>query len=199
MSKVVSDQHLSSQGDPEKQGALLIQLARDALEAVFSHVVSFASLNGSLAESFSEKRGVFVSLWANGAMRGCIGTPFPDQPLGKMIQEFALKAAFEDSRYLPVTAEELPKLEIQIILLTSPQPIQPKEIKIGVHGLIVRHIEGIGVLLPDAIMIEQQWTVRQFLANTCLKGGLHHEAWQDEGTEIYAFETRVIKESQFKA
>ena len=74
-----------------------------------------------------EPRGVFVTLKKRGDLRGCIGHMVPDRPLAELVGAMALQSAFEDPRFSPVTARELPDLEIEISVLTPMKPVSGPE------------------------------------------------------------------------
>lgn len=51
-------------------------------------------------------------------LRGCMGT-FSPKKLHRGLSEYTLISAFKDSRFQPIVAEELPRLECGISLLTN--------------------------------------------------------------------------------
>ena len=55
-------------------------------------------------------------------LRGCVGYAVPIAPLYRAVAETARAAAFEDSRFLPVTKEEALKLEVSLSVLSPPVP-----------------------------------------------------------------------------
>jgi AmmeMemoRadiSam system protein A len=92
-------------------------------------------------EHLKEHRGAFVTLNKHGQLRGCIGTIQPSRPLYQVVEEMAAAAAFEDSRFSPLTVHELKDLELEISVLTPLQRIKDiNEIEIGKHGLISRRV-----------------------------------------------------------
>ncbi len=70
------------------------------------------------SQTLHEKRGAFVTLHKRDNLRGCIGYIRAQKPLHQTIREMALAAAFQDSRFKPVTKNELADLEIEISVLT---------------------------------------------------------------------------------
>ncbi len=71
----------------------------------------------------------------------------------------------------------------------------PKEIKIGVHGLIVEKGFYKGLLLPQ-VPVEWGWDEMEFLSQTCWKAGLPPDCWLDENTKIYAFTAEIFEEEE---
>ncbi len=104
----------------------LLRLARRSIEEVVS---SERSPEDIPRESiFSERCGVFVSLHVGGRLRGCIGVIEPNEPLGETVVHCALGAAFEDVRFPPLRAEEIPDMTVEVSLLTPMQVVRPEEV-----------------------------------------------------------------------
>jgi AmmeMemoRadiSam system protein A len=144
---------------------------------------------------FAEKRGVFVTLHARGRLRGCIGVIEAFEPLGQSIARCAASAAFEDPRFSPVSAAELPELQIELSVLFPPEPILPENIEIGKHGLLVSQAAKRGLLLPQ-VAVQQKLGREHFLEETCRKAGLAPRAWQEPETQILGFTCEVFSESR---
>ncbi|MCQ9208473.1 MAG: AMMECR1 family protein, partial [Omnitrophica bacterium] len=85
--------------------------------------------------------------------------------------------------------------DIEISVLTQPKKVEDvKELKMGVHGVIVKKGNARGVFLPQ-VAIETGWNREEFLSNLCAhKAGLSPGAWKDEGTELYSFTAQVFEE-----
>ena len=114
------------------------------------------------SERLKEPRGAFVTLTMGGHLRGCIGALVGTMPLHEMVQKMAIQAATRDPRFPPVSARELPFLEIEISVLGPLTPIQRVEdIVVGTHGLFLIHGNHSGVLLPQ-VASEYGWD-RHFL------------------------------------
>ena len=143
---------------------------------------------------FGEKRGCFVTLTEGGKLRGCIGFPEPVLPLIEALVDAAMGAC-RDPRFPALDASELPKIKIEISVLTRPKPVKPSEVKVGKDGLIVRRGFYSGLLLPQ-VAAEYGWSREEFLGQTCIKAGLPPNAWKGKGTEILAFQAEVFSESK---
>lgn len=144
------------------------------------------------------RRGVFVTLYKDGALRGCIGHLLDDLPLSEVVPQMAIAAATQDPRFPRVLAGEVDALEIEISILTPPQRVRDlNEIEVGRHGLMVRRGVNSGLLLPQ-VATQQGWNREQFLAYTCVKAGLRPEAFRMPGTVIESFETQVFSEAGFQ-
>jgi AmmeMemoRadiSam system protein A len=138
----------------------------------------------------SEPRGVFTTLYLDGELRGCVGYVVPIAPLYRAVAETACAAAFEDSRFLPVTNEEAPRLEVSLSVLSCLFPISPEAVEVGRHGLIISLGGHRGLLLPQ-VAVEQGWSREIFLEQTCRKAGLPLDAWR-KGATIEAFTAEVF-------
>jgi AmmeMemoRadiSam system protein A len=175
----------------EKDQELLLQLARNAIKTTVLKGRQLPVVH-SLSPLLREKRGVFVTLWMEGELRGCIGFPYPVKPLGEAVQEAAICAALQDFRFPPVKEEEVSRIEIEISVLTPPKEIKADQVKVGIHGLIVSQGQRSGLLLPQVAM-DYHWDSKTFLEQTSIKAGLPKNAWKD-GAKLYAFEAQVFSE-----
>ncbi len=174
----------------QKEKAFALETARSAAGLFVKDGVKFKPENAP--KSFNEKRGCFVTLTENGELRGCIGYPEPVMPLAEALVESAISAC-RDPRFPPLDASELPKIKIEVSVLTRPKPIKPADVKVGRDGLIVRKGFYSGLLLPQ-VATEYGWSREEFLSQTCIKAGLPPDAWKDKGTEILAFHAEVFGE-----
>ena len=176
----------------------LLALARRALEAHFSGDPP-PRLGSDRAEAFGQPRALFVTLSRNGELRGCIGTLAPQGDLSRMVPKFALRAAFADPRFPPLTAEELEKCDIEISVLTPPAPLDdPEAIEIGRDGLILEARGSSGLLLPQ-VATEWKFNRERFLAELSRKAGLPADAWRDPDARIWVFQAEVFGEKQVES
>ena len=182
----MSELHIS----PETAHALL-QLARSTVTsavcgAPFPEPPSFSQA--------MQQAGAFVTIHRRGKLRGCIGN-FEPAPLGRIVQEMALAAAFEDPRFPPVSEPELGELDFEISVLSPRFPIAPEDVQIGVHGLFIRRGYHRGVLLPQ-VPVEWGWDRETFLQEVCHKAGLPSDAWKLPDTFLEAFTSQILRESK---
>jgi AmmeMemoRadiSam system protein A len=143
--------------------------------------------------ALSQPRGAFVSLYRGGILRGCVGQVENPGPLAEVVARAAINAALHDSRFPPISAEEIATLEIEISVLTSPEPFLPEAIVAGLHGLLVVRGSFRGLLLPQ-VATERKWSGRRLLEETCIKAGLARDAWRDPATEVFGFTAEVFSE-----
>ncbi len=172
-------------GLTEQDKRQLRLIARSALEnKARKKIMPSVSVN---SDKLKEKRGVFVSLYKRGMLRGCLGVIETSKPLFQTVMEMAESAASEDPRFRCLTEDELPYIDFEISVLTALQEItDPGEIKMGVHGILVRKGLDSRLLLPQ-VAVERNWDSLTFLQETCRKAGLSEDAWKDGDTQIYKF------------
>lgn len=181
-------------------GEVMVRTARHVVE---EHLRGRQIAPDAAFESkFSFRSGVFVTLSRRKSLRGCIGRPYPEQSLSSALLDAAVCAATEDPRFDPVGLDELDEITFEVTVLTAPQKISvdkpeeyPSRIKVGRDGLIVRHVLGSGLLLPQ-VPVEYGWHAREFLEYTCEKAGLGRESWMGRDIEILAFQAIIFKEEE---
>ncbi len=173
----------------------LIELAKRSVEAAArGKPVPNPETKSNLLD---DKGAAFVTLKKNGKLRGCIGHVIARIPLVDCVNDVARSAAIHDTRFSPVSPEELADLTYEISVLTAPEPIVPQDVVVGVHGLIMSRGGRSGLLLPQ-VPIEWKWDREEFLAHTCRKAGLPLDCWKDSATEIKSFRAIVFGEEDLE-
>jgi AmmeMemoRadiSam system protein B/AmmeMemoRadiSam system protein A len=169
----------------------LLRLARSALTEYVGKQAVVEDRTGRA--ELATPRGAFVTLTKRGALRGCIGFIEPVAPLGRAVIQAAIYAAAEDPRFPPVAPSELKDLRIEISVLTPLREIDnPREVKVGTHGLVVERDGRRGLLLPQ-VPVENGWDRETFLEEGSLKAGLPRDAWR-RGAKLFVFEAIVFHE-----
>lgn len=182
----------------EKQRKRLLDIARGSIEVYLNtgKKMEISENDPALVEHY----GAFVTLHKHGRLRGCIGNLIGNQPLYLTIRDMAVEAAMNDSRFTPLTKEELALgVEIEISVLSPMEKINnPDMIELGTHGVLVRSGYRSGVFLPQ-VAIETGWTKDEFLSNLCAqKAGLAPLAWREASTDIYIFTAEVFSREKLK-
>lgn len=173
----------------ERERRILLELARNSIRT------KIAGQSPPSTDHAPEKDGgAFVTLHADGRLRGCIGLLRSPQPLGETVVEMARSAAFRDPRFPPVTAGELADIDIEISLLSPFSPIAPEEVVVGTHGLYLRRGARSGLLLPQ-VPVEQGWDRETFLSHLCLKAGLPDRSWEEGDALLEGFTAEVFGET----
>jgi hypothetical protein len=142
-----------------------------------------------------EREGAFVSIYNQGRLRGCVGQIIGRAPLYQTVRDMTIASATEDSRFLPVSKDELGQMDLEISVLSKPREIRnTDEITLGVHGVIISRGSRLGVFLPQ-VADETGWSKEEFLSNLCThKAGLPADCWKDPGTKIEIFSADVFGE-----
>jgi AmmeMemoRadiSam system protein A len=176
----------------------LLQLARRVILDHLGEKTTPLPPAGSAPE-FMEKRGCFVTLHANGRLRGCIGIIEPIKSLIAAVKENAVHAGFHDPRFSPVTLQEMKHVTIEISILTKPVPLNyqnaddlKKQLKPGVHGVILTHGHHRATFLPQ--VWEQLPAAEDFLGHLCQKAGVEKTCWKDTKTAVEVYEVSVFSE-----
>jgi MEMO1 family protein len=179
----------------------LLNLARQSIrDVVTTGATPEVSTNG-FAKTLLEPRGCFVTLTKQGQLRGCIGHILPLEALWKAICDNARYAAMRDPRFRPVQRDELAALEIEISVLTEPQPVRftsSDDLLAQLHpykdGVVLR-VDG-----RTATYLPQVWShipnKVQFLESLSEKAGCEPSAWRGAGTTVATYQVESFKEGE---
>lgn len=184
-------------------GTLLIQLAKAAIihRLLPDEEKAAPDLSNPPPSWLKEKRGVFVTLHKNGALRGCIGTLEPEKTILESVQENACHAAFDDTRFPPVTLEKLEEIQIEVSLLSVPEKMHYSDAKDLLaqvvpfqHGVIVQKGYHRATFLPQ--VWEQLPDPESFLTQLCLKARLDAHAWQAGDLKVFTYQVQSFTENR---
>jgi AmmeMemoRadiSam system protein A len=169
----------------------LLAIARTALNA---HVTGAPPPVPEPTDGTALLAGAFVSLHKRGELRGCIGHLEANEPLARVVARCAVAAGSSDPRFDAITAAELTELVVEVSVLGPLEPVSSlHEIEIGRHGLVVERQWRRGLLLPQ-VAVHWNWDRETFVAQTCYKAGLPHDAWKN-GASMWRFEAEVFGET----
>ncbi len=128
-----------------------VNLARQTIETYIGEGFLIDVPDALPAEMTEKKAGAFVSIHKLGRLRGCIGTILPTtDSIAQEIINNAVSASTRDPRFEPITADELPYLEINVDILGEPEDISsPDQLDVKRYGVIVTNGYRRGLLLPD--------------------------------------------------
>jgi MEMO1 family protein len=174
----------------------LIALAKETIDKCVKgqRITDYAPKN----EILKRICGAFVTIHKKGDLRGCIGHIIATEPLYKTVQDMAVSAALQDPRFMPVSKEELPLLDIEISVLSPFEIVKDiEEIQVGVHGLMISKGGYRGLLLPQ-VATEYNWDRETFLQQTCRKAGLPNNAYKDPNAVIEKYSAIVFGEKDVK-
>lgn len=153
-----------------------------------------------LAAKLTATRGCFVTLTQGGRLRGCIGHIQPMMPLYQAIIDNARNAAIRDPRFLPVSAREVAELEIEISVLTVPQPLafnspedllrqlrpQKDGVVLNIRGRVATYLPQVWEQLPDKV---------EFLDTLAEKAGCASGDWRKPGVTVSIYQVESFTES----
>jgi uncharacterized protein (TIGR00296 family) len=187
----------------DDDGEFLVKVARKTVDE-YVHQKNKLQKPEDTPDYLRVESGVFVTLNIQKgditSLRGCIGRPYPTQPLIDATIDSAVDAAVHDPRFPPVSPEELDSILVELSVLTPPMKLEysnPDEllnlVKVGRDGLIASRGMWRGLLLPQ-VPVEWKWNAKEFLQHTCNKAGLPTDAWKEPDTEFMAFQAEIFGE-----
>lgn len=180
-----------------EQGAILLRIARQAIEGAFDRRTPEIEDPPWMAETGAS----FVTLRQHDELRGCIGTLEPRRPLGEDVAANALNAAFRDPRFPPLQEQELDSTEIEISVLSPMTPIPfvdekdaAARLRPGEDGVVLEYRGRRGTFLPQ--VWENLPDARRFLAHLKRKAGLAEDFWSPE-IRLYRYTVAKFRESDY--
>lgn len=178
---------------------IIIDIARASIESFVKHGKELTIDLDKLPKELQKLKGVFVSIYKNKELRGCIGFPYPIYPLAIAIAK-AAREACRDPRFEPLSEEELEDIKVEVTILGELKRIDNKvKDRRELLDLLDRN-KGYMIVrgFYSGLFLPQVWEIikdkEEFLENLCLKAGLRKNYWLDEKTEIYEFEAEIISE-----
>lgn len=188
----------------EEQGRILARLARQTIADELGDTSRTADDfdQGIFSDpTFQEKTGTFVTLKKKGQLRGCIGSLTSSETIAAGVKRNAASAAFGDPRFSPLTREELADIEIEISILTEPQPLDYNDgddllvkLRANVDGVILKKGSAGATFLPQ--VWKQLPRPEDFLSHLCRKAGLPEDAWKTDDLEISTYQVQYFHEKK---
>ena len=189
----------------DEDGNFLVGLARKTVDEYVTQMRK-SEVPEDTPAHLKEKSGVFVTLnsttGSRVSLRGCIGRPYPSQPLVEAVIDSSVDSAVNDPRFPPVTPKELDTIIVDLSVLTPPKKIEyskPEDllnlVKVGRDGLIAVRGMWRGLLLPQ-VPVDWKWDTLEYLEHTCNKAGLPEDAWKDPKTELMSFQAVIFGEEK---
>ena len=163
------------------QGEILLPIARSSISEALGQPLEAAEN----AVWLQDKAACFVTLTQHQQLRGCIGTLKAHRPLLDDVKSNARAAAFQDTRFSPLTAKELNFTEIEISLLSATQLIDFSneqealaQLKPGIDGVVFEYGSYRSTFLPQ--VWQQLPDTTEFIAHLKQKAGLSPDFWADD-------------------
>lgn len=162
----------------------LLKLAREVIERGVAGKKRLVPNLEQYSEPLQTPGAAFVTLYLDGNLRGCIGALTARRPLVAEVASVAHSAAFDDPRFPPLSATELPLVDISISVLSPSKPLSfasERELldmlRPGVDGLILSDGSRSGTFLPS--VWDKFPRPEDFLVHLRLKAGLAPNHWSD--------------------
>lgn len=182
--------------DYENKGDILLGLARAAIASRLSLPVD--RVDDIDAAWLHEQAASFVTLQLKGNLRGCIGTLEAFRPLIEDVQGNAAAAAFHDPRFPALTVEEFDNIQIEVSILSVPEPMHARSeaiacsrLRPGIDGVVLKFGEHKATFLPQ--VWSQLPEPENFLAHLKIKAGLSADFWHPE---MLLYKYQVVKYSE---
>lgn len=184
------------------QQRVLIDAARDTIRQTLRGEPGRDDEPATDDPSLALPAGCFVTLHRldTHALRGCVGRLDAAEPVLRAVRG-AAAGVLRDPRFTndPVRLDELPKLQIDVSVLS---PLRPAPGSLAFdplnEGIYLTWGERAGCFLPQ-VARETGWTRQQLLARLCVeKMGLPPDAWQDPAAKLFVFTTTEIGPEPFE-
>ncbi|WP_347839201.1 AmmeMemoRadiSam system protein B [uncultured Draconibacterium sp.] len=168
----------------------ILQWTRNAIARFLGKKITEAKTKKS--RILETKAGVFVSIYINNELRGCIGGFAGEKTLREMISTHAVSAA-NDNRFNPVEPFELENMSLEVSVLTPLKKIHSiDEFQLGKHGIYIKSGFNSGTFLPQ-VAEKTGWSKEEFLGRCAKdKAGIGWEGWKT--AELYTYEVAIVKE-----
>ena len=180
---------------------ILLRLARESIERAAAGDPPCEVNLSALPPRLCAEAASFVTLTEpGGELRGCIGGLEAREPLAIDVCQHAAAAALEDYRFAPVRPTEVPRLRIEISVLTAPRRLEydnpaalPALLRPGVDGVILRDGFRRATYLPQ--VWEKLPDPREFLTSLCHKMGGPADLWQRKVLYVQVYQVFEFAEA----
>jgi AmmeMemoRadiSam system protein A len=103
-------------------------------------------------DALKERKGVFVTIYQEGKLRGCMGSIMGVMPLWQACRENAYSAALKDTRFTTLRRDELSEVTFEITVIGPTRALGDfSKLRPGTSGLILRKGFRQQAFLPRAI------------------------------------------------
>jgi pyruvate formate lyase activating enzyme len=184
---------------PKLDGHRLARLARQAIAETVGGPALLREDVAVAEAAFDPPRGNFVTLTLDGQLRGCIGSLMPHGSLVEDVLQHACSAAFNDPRFEPLHRDLLPRLTVEVSLLSPLQPLTYtseadllRQLRPEVDGLLLEYQGRSATFLPQVwenlhdpcaflLALKQKAGWPALFWSTNIKAWTYTaEAWRDE-------------------
>jgi AmmeMemoRadiSam system protein A len=178
-----------------KETELLLGIAHNAIMGMLDNRRDILPDNDKLTANLKSSFGAFVSVYIHNQLRGCIGRLETTEMLFKTVHNMAKAAAMHDTRFEPVSVEEIDSLSVEISVLTPLKRIESiDEIIPGKHGVLIRKDYKSGTFLPQ-VARRTGWSTKEMLQQCSeRKAGLGPNGWKE--ADIFIYEALIISDKK---
>lgn len=195
---LVRNSKMSENEISKNRGEILIPVARAAITETLG--ISYHA--DEQATWLQDRAACFVTLMQKDNLRGCIGTLEAHRSLLEDVKHNAKAAAFYDTRFSPLSKDELDITEIEISLLSAMQPLHFSaeqealaQLKPGIDGVVLESGFYRSTFLPQ--VWEQLANTHDFMRHLKTKAGLTADFWSDD-IKLSTYTVSKWKEGDFK-
>ena len=164
-----------------EQGRILLHIARAAIADALRVPCAPARLDDDMTW-LSQPGATFVTLTQRGELRGCIGSLQACDPLIDDVSNNAISAALHDPRFMPLAADELDKVNVEVSLLSELQALSFRseadalaQLRPDIDGIVFECGPYRSTFLPQ--VWESLPQPEQFLAKLKSKARLPEDFW----------------------
>lgn len=179
------------------KGETLLSIARASISQALG--LSFDAAED--APWLKEQGACFITLMQKGQLRGCIGTLEAHRSLLDDVKANAKAAAFNDTRFSPLTNEELNETDIEVSLLSAMQKLNFSneqevltQLRPGIDGVVFEFGDYRSTFLPQ--VWQQLPDPEEFIKHLKQKAGLSPDFWADE-VKLSRYTVKKYKEQDF--
>jgi len=162
----------------------LLQVAADSVRHGLATGQALEVEVADYSAALQQPGASFVTLTIQRQLRGCIGMLQATRPLVEDVAQNAYAAAFEDTRFPPLSTAEYDQLEYHISILNPAEAIEfeseadlLQQLRPGIDGLILEERGRRATFLPS--VWESLPQAADFLRHLKMKAGLAPDYWSN--------------------
>ena len=134
----------------------VVEVVRESIERGLGRTEPAPLPDASWSAALARRRATFATLTVERVLRGCRGTIEPHRPLVEDVWHNAWASAYDDPRFPPLSADEIPQLGISISVLSPLEPVAAGTeaellavLEPGVDGLVLSRGATRATFLPS--------------------------------------------------
>lgn len=188
--------------EKNEQGRILLHIARTAISHALRVPCASATVNANANAPWLSRPGAtFVTLTQRNELRGCIGSLQACDPLIEDVSNNAVSAALYDPRFMPLAADELDTISVEVSLLSELQPIDFSseadalaQLRPNIDGVVFECGSYRSTFLPQ--VWESLPQPQQFLARLKSKARLAEDFWAED-IQLFRYTVSKWREADY--